>query len=89
MAIEERLVVAQAPVKQGEKLLQRVVAVYRRHLLQLEEALRSENDRQRTRQILADLLGQVTLLRDEATGESFAEFGVPAKRLLWRRPARF
>ena len=43
------------------------MAVYRRHLLQLEEALRSENDRQRTRQILADLLGQVTLLRDEVT----------------------
>jgi hypothetical protein len=38
-------------------------------------------DRQRTRAILADMLGPVTLVR-EAPGEDYAELEEPAERLL-------
>jgi len=36
-----------------------VTARYRRMVLQLQEVLRDESDRTRTRQILTDMLGQV------------------------------
>lgn len=59
-----------------------VAARYRRMVLQLQEVLRDESDRTRTRQILADMLGQVTIGRDLETGETFAELEEPAERLL-------
>jgi hypothetical protein len=59
-----------------------VTARYRRMVLQQQEVLRDETDRTRTRQILADMLGQVTIGRDLETGETFAELEEPAERLL-------
>ena len=72
----------QAPAIDAARLVDRVVTDYRRAMLQLQEALSQDDDRQRTRQILADMLGAVTLLKDSETGESFAEFEEPAERLL-------
>ena len=57
-----------------------VVGNYRRQVLSLEEALTDDNDRIRTRQILADMLGTVTIGREG--GETFAELDEPAERLL-------
>jgi site-specific DNA recombinase len=51
-------------------------------VLQLQHVLNDEGDRQRTRLILAEMLGPVTLLRDQETGENFAELDEPAERLL-------
>ncbi|WP_235581158.1 MULTISPECIES: recombinase family protein [unclassified Rhizobacter] len=59
-----------------------VTARYRRMVSQLQEVLRDESDRTRTRQILTDMLGQVTIGRDLETGETFAELEDPAERLL-------
>ncbi len=58
------------------------MARYKRKLLQLQTALTDEEDRARTRQILADLLGPVTIGRDAETGETYAEIEEPAERLL-------
>lgn len=59
-----------------------VTARYRRIVMQLQHVLSDELDRARTRQILADMLGQVTIGRDEETGETYAELEDPAERLL-------
>ena len=56
-----------------------VIAGYRRRLLQLQQALESDADRQRTRELLAELLGPVTLTRDD-TGD-WAEMEEPAARV--------
>ena len=56
-----------------------VIAGYRRRLLQLQQALESDADRQRTRELLAELLGPVTLTRD-AAGD-WAEMEEPAARV--------
>jgi DNA invertase Pin-like site-specific DNA recombinase len=57
-----------------------VVAAYRRQMLQLRAALEGDADRDRTRALLADMLGPVTLVRDEAG--DWAEMEEPAARLL-------
>ena len=62
-------------------LIDQAIADYRALLMQLEVTLAEESDLPRTRQILASLLGRVTLVKDEA-GESFAELEDPAERLL-------
>lgn len=56
-----------------------VVAGYRRRLLQLQAALEDDADRQRTRELLAELLGQVTLVRDDVG--DWAEMEEPAARV--------
>lgn len=56
-----------------------IVAGYRRRLLRLQAALESDADRQRTRELLAELLGPVTLVRDE--GGDWAEMEEPAARV--------
>lgn len=63
------------------RLIDDVFGRYRRMVVQLQEALTDQDDRQRTRQILADLLGPVTLVR-EGPGEDYAELEEPADRLL-------
>ena len=63
-------------------LVGNITAGYRRLILQLETVLQGDHDRQRTRAILADMLGPVTLVRNFETGENFAEFEEPAERLL-------
>jgi hypothetical protein len=62
-------------------LIDKAITEYRALLMQLEVTLAEESDLPRTRQILASLLGRVTLVRDEA-GESYAELEDPAERLL-------
>lgn len=66
------------PCGRGDQRLD-VTSRYRRLLLQLEDVLRDE-DRERTRAILADLLGQVTVVHEGR--EVFAELEDPAQRLL-------
>lgn len=70
----------QAPVH--ARVLDDVTTRYRRLVLQLQNVLEEETDRDRTRQLLADMLGQVTIGRDSETGETFAELDEPAERLL-------
>lgn len=56
-----------------------VTGRYKRMLLQLQQVLEGE-DRDRTRQILAEMIGPVTVLQEG--GEPFAELEEPAERLL-------
>lgn len=56
-----------------------VLAAYRRQMLQLKAALETDTDRERTRALLADLVGPVTLARDEEG--DWAEMVEPATRL--------
>lgn len=58
-----------------------VVGRYKRLIANLGEVLGGEEDRQRTRAVLSDVIGPVRLVRD-ATGESYAEIEEPAERLL-------
>lgn len=60
-------------------LLSKVGARYRRMLLQLDQVLLDE-DRDRTRAILADIVGPVTIVHEG--GEVFAELEEPAARML-------
>lgn len=56
-----------------------ILAGYRRQLLQLKQALDDEADRDRTRALLADILGPVLLVRDEEG--QWAEMEEPAARV--------
>lgn len=58
-----------------------VLAPYRAMVMQLQQVLESEEDRDRTRQLLAEMLGPVTIGRDP-DGSSWAEMEKPAERLL-------
>jgi hypothetical protein len=59
-----------------------VIGRYWRLFGQLQEVLAEEKDRVQTRQILAEVLGEVTVGRDRETGEVFADLEEPAERLL-------
>jgi site-specific DNA recombinase len=59
--------------------VEQVVATYRRQMLQLQAALESDADRDRTRALLADILAPVRLTRDEEG--DWAEMEEPAQRL--------
>ncbi len=78
----EAALAGSAKAKAGEALVENVSARWRRIVLQLQQVLDDETDRAQTRRILAGMLGPVTLLRDEETGENFAELEEPAERLL-------
>lgn len=67
------------PAADVSALLADVTARYRRMMLQLEDVLLDE-DRERTRAILADIVGPVTVVHEG--GEVFAELEDPAARLL-------
>ena len=56
-----------------------LVAGYRRRLLQLKESLEADADRHKTRALLAELLGQVTLVSEGE--EQWAEMEEPAARV--------
>lgn len=58
-----------------------VVARYQEMLAELQRRLESEADRERTRQILREMLGPITLVRDE-DGAVYAEMKNPAEQLL-------
>ena len=59
-----------------------LVSGYKTMVTQLRTALDSNDDRDRTRTILADLLGTVIVARDDQTGKSHLEMERPAERLL-------
>ena len=59
-----------------------LVSGYKTMVAQLKTALDSNDDRDRTRTILADLLGTVIVARDDETGKSHLEMERPAERLL-------
>ena len=58
-----------------------VVARYQAMLGELQRRLESEADRERTRQILREMLGPITLVQDE-DGTVYAELKNPAEQLL-------
>ena len=78
--LEATLASVQAPGP--ETLIDDITARYKRMIMQLQQVLNEDGDRQRTRRILAEMLGPVTLLRNRETGENFAELDEPAERLL-------
>ena len=57
-----------------------VVAAYRRQMLQLQQALEVDTDRERTRAMLADILGPVTLTRDQQG--DWAQMEEPTQRVM-------
>ena len=69
---------SQAP---GRALIDDVVTRYKRLLLTLRQVLDDNDDRARTRQLLAELLGPVTVGSDE-DGKTWAEIEEPAERLI-------
>lgn len=75
-ALERQTAASTGPV---ETVLEAVTARYKRLLLALRDVLDDE-DRDRTRAILADMIGPVTVLHEE--GGVFAEIEAPAARLL-------
>ncbi len=72
---------ASAPAN-PEQIIGEVTAKYRSLVDQLQQVLHDDSDRERTRRILSEMLGQVTIGRDLETGETFAELDEPAERLL-------
>lgn len=77
-SIEQRLEAAAVPTAQD--LMRDVAAHYKQLMLDLRSALDKETDRERTRRLLADLLGEVIVGRDE--DGAFADLADPATRLL-------
>lgn len=71
-----------APQHTGSVLLADVTARYRRLVLQLQQVLEEEADRDRTRAILSDIVGTVVIGRDESTGEPYADLSEPVEQLL-------
>lgn len=59
-----------------------VLARYRRMVLDLQSVLNDQTDLARTREILAAMLGTVTIGRDSETGRDYADLEEPAQRLL-------
>lgn len=62
------------------QLVDRVAAKFKQTLMQLQSALEQQEDRERTRHILAKIVGPVKVVWED--GETFAEFEEPAERLL-------
>ena len=58
-----------------------MLARYRRQVLELQRVLDEDTDRDRTRALLADMLGTVLIGRDADTGATWAEMEKPAERL--------
>jgi site-specific DNA recombinase len=77
--LEAQLITHVAPSQQA--MADEVVERYQGLVLDLQNTLNSVQDRVRTRQILADLLGPITIGRD-GEGELYAELEEPAERLL-------
>lgn len=91
-ALRARLAAAEAERAEIERAAERsapaaplptaaqIIAGYRRRLLQLKESLEADADRHRTRALLAEMLGQVTLVSDDEGGQ-WAEMDEPAARV--------
>ncbi len=92
-ALQERLKQAEAALAVVDQQLQAsakipaaptvsdVMGRYKRLVLNLQTVLEEDKDRDRTRQMLADMLGTVVVGRDKA-GKAFADLDEPAERLL-------
>jgi site-specific DNA recombinase len=79
--LDQARTAAQTPALQVDDVLAR----YRRQVLDIQRVLEQPDDHAdlaRTRAILAELLGRVTVGRDQASGEDFAELEEPAERLM-------
>ncbi|WP_368408582.1 recombinase family protein [Caldimonas mangrovi] len=63
-----------------EVLAHEVIAQYKRLMLDLRSALEKDTDREHTRRLLAELLGEVVVGRDEEG--AYADLAYPAARLL-------
>ena len=76
--IERDLARVQLPTR---AVIDDVTARYYQQLMQLQQVLNEEGERAQTRAILADMIGPVTVGRDETWGEVYAEIEEPAGRL--------
>ncbi|WP_414708853.1 recombinase zinc beta ribbon domain-containing protein [Roseateles sp.] len=76
-----RQLVDQAAAGPGQ-VIDDVMTRYRRQVLELQRVLEENADRDRTRALLADILGPVLMGRDADTGATWAEIEKPAERLL-------
>lgn len=91
-ALQQRLRTAEAererlaqPIEQAKagprQVIEDVLARYRRQVLELQRVLEEDADRERTRELLRQMLGPVILLRD-AEGLTWAQMTNPAEQLL-------
>jgi DNA invertase Pin-like site-specific DNA recombinase len=71
---------AQAVIDDADGLAEAVVARYRAAMLELRRRLDTELDRTRTRELLRQMLGPITL-RQDAQGATWAEMTNPASQL--------
>ncbi|MBK1711264.1 hypothetical protein CKO43_00545 [Rubrivivax gelatinosus] len=81
-AAEAELAQLQAPPPETidvERAASMALAAYRRRLLDLQAALERESDRERTRELLAEIVGPVLLRRDDAG--DWAQMEEPAQRV--------
>ena len=78
--IEAQLRVADASAAAPAALLDDAIGRYRRLVLNLRQVLEEKEDRARTRQMLAELLGPVMIGCDD-DGKAWAEIKEPAGRL--------
>jgi site-specific DNA recombinase len=79
--IEATLASIDAPAK-VVNVIDDVTGRFKALLMQLQGILEDEADRDRTRRLLADMMGPVTIEKEEGTGEVYARFEDPAERLL-------
>lgn len=75
----QQLDAAPAPAADIERAAGQALAAYKRRLLDLKAALEHEQDRERTRELLAQIVGPVRLRRDEAG--DWAQMEEPAQRV--------
>jgi site-specific DNA recombinase len=85
-ALQHQLRRAPPAPPDAAQLASEAISRWRGKVMDLQAALDSQKadpaERDRTRQILADLLGEVTVGRDASTGEAWADLEEPAERLL-------
>lgn len=89
-ALKARLAAAEAERRDLEVLrvappaldADKVMTNYRALILRLQDALTGDEDRHRTRAVLAEMLGRMVIGYDEELGSSYVEMNEPAERLL-------
>ncbi len=79
-SIAEQVLQAEAQAERAAPLIDDALARYRKLVLDLRSALDDEEDRDRVRGMVAELIGPVVISADDA-GEAWAEIEEPAGRL--------